>query len=124
MPDPAVVTLVSWAIAVKAASNELTLRPDAAAEAEAEADVDADSEAGAEDAGAVDAVGGAAVILGDGDAPDEQPATMAATATNDSANFLVSKIGLLLLSGWVPRWRYGLVGRVLEARQYGDQGAP
>ena len=116
------VTLVSWAIAVKAASNELTLRPDATADAEAEADVDADSEAGTE--AAVVAVGGTAVTLGDGDAPDEQPATMAATATNDSANFLVSKIGLLLLSGWVPRWRYGLVGRVLEARQYGDQGAP
>jgi len=45
------------------------------------------------------AVGGAAVTLGDGDAPDEQPATMAATATNETASFLVSKIGLLLLSG-------------------------
>jgi len=92
-----VVTLVSWAIAVKAASNELTLRPDATADAEAEAEAEADSEAGTE--AAVVAVGGAAVTLGDGDAPDEQPATMAATATNETASFLVSKIGLLLLSG-------------------------
>jgi hypothetical protein len=89
--------LVSCVIAEKLASNEETLSPDAAADADAETEAEADSEAGADVVGT--GVPVAAGVVGDGDAPDEQPATMAATATNETASFLVSKIGLLLLSG-------------------------
>jgi hypothetical protein len=89
MPDPAVVTLVSWAIAEKLASNELTLSPDAAADAEAEAEAEADSEAGADVAGAGVAVA-AWVAVGDGEPPDdEQPATIAAMAIMDVASLVV-----------------------------------
>src|ERR1035437_3492677 len=103
MPVPALVTLVSWAIAEKLASNELTLSPEAAADAEAVAD----SEAGADVAGTGVPVA-VALTLGDGDAPDEQPATMAATATIEVASLvalitpqlLYSETARVLRRGW------------------------
>jgi hypothetical protein len=74
-------------MAEKVASKSPTPRP-AAADAEAEADAEADSEAGADDAGAGLAVG-AWVADGDGDALDEQPATIAAMAIIDVASLVV-----------------------------------
>ena len=91
-PLPASWIDLSWAIAEKLASKDVGVRAAALADADADADADAiaDSEAGADVAGAGVAVG-AVVAVGEGDALDEQPATMAATAKNEIAIFLVSK---------------------------------
>ena len=88
MPVPAEVTLVSWAMAAKVLSNELTVSPGAGVTRPATG------------AGVTTGAGvGAIVAAGDGVAEDEQPVTMAATAITDTASFLVSKTGLLLLYG-------------------------
>src|ERR1035437_5342460 len=100
MPVPALVTLVSWAIAEKLASNELTLSPEAAADAEAVAD----SEAGADVAGTGGPVA-VALTLGDGDAPDEHPGTRAATATIEGASWVALTTPHPLNSETPRRWQ-------------------
>jgi hypothetical protein len=118
MPDPAVVTLVSLAMAEKVASKSATLSPapaEAEAEAEADAEVDAEAEAGADDAGAGLAVG-AWVADGDGDALDEQPATIAAMAIIDVASLVVLVTPQLL-------YRYLLAARKRPAHLAEQSGA-
>jgi len=77
MPDPAVVTLVSWAIAVKAASNEETLSGAALAAALAGALAAALAGALATVAGVLVGTGGGAVVAA---APLHAPATIAVMA--------------------------------------------
>jgi hypothetical protein len=101
-------------MAEKVASKSLTLSP-APADAEAEAEVDAEAEAGADDAGAGLAVG-AWVADGDGDALDEQPATIAAMAIIDVASLVVLVTPQLL-------YRYLLAARKRPAHLAEQSGA-